>query len=339
MDYFFSLLSQLTFGLTFIDVIILLVIAFYAYEGYQVGFVTAFFDLVSFVASFVIALKSYSILGGIISSQFVFPPGFSNAIAFFIIAFLVEIIANILLRIVFRKSILEFSRDNLAVRLQKQNHYLGIIPGIFSSLIILAFLLTVIISLPSSPVLKKQVVASHLGSILVANTASVEKALSGVFGEALTETLSFLTIKPESDETISLQFTVASPSVDEGSENEMLRMVNRERSKEGLAPVTMDGTLQNLARKYSGDMLVRGYFSHYNPERESPFDRMENEGISYLHAGENLALAPSVGLAMQGLMDSKGHRANILSPQFHKIGIGVMDGGIYGKMFTQEFTD
>jgi len=42
---------------------------------------------------------------------------------------------------------------------------------------------------------------------------------------------------------------------------------------------------------------------------------------------------------MQGLMNSPGHRANILNPNFHKIGIGVIDGGIYGKMYTQEFTN
>lgn len=66
---------------------------------------------------------------------------------------------------------------------------------------------------------------------------------------------------------------------------------------------------------------------------------MENAGIKFVAAGENLALAPSTELAMEGLMNSPGHRANILSPQFGKIGIGAMQGGIYGLMFTQEFTD
>ncbi len=66
---------------------------------------------------------------------------------------------------------------------------------------------------------------------------------------------------------------------------------------------------------------------------------MDADSITYGYAGENLALAPSTELAMQGLMNSPGHRKNILSPNFTKVGIGVMDGGIYGKMFTQEFTD
>ena len=66
---------------------------------------------------------------------------------------------------------------------------------------------------------------------------------------------------------------------------------------------------------------------------------MNKANIEFTYAGENLALAPSTPLAMQGLMNSPGHRANILNPNFKKIGIGVIDGGIYGKMYSQEFTD
>jgi uncharacterized protein YkwD len=86
-------------------------------------------------------------------------------------------------------------------------------------------------------------------------------------------------------------------------------------------------------------MLQGGFFSHYDKEGRSPFDRMDDARIAYLSAGENLALAPNTDLAMQGLMNSPGHRANILSKNFGHVGIGVMDGGIYGKMFVQEFTN
>ena len=86
-------------------------------------------------------------------------------------------------------------------------------------------------------------------------------------------------------------------------------------------------------------MLKKGYFSHYTPEGLSPFDRMEKVGIVYLAAGENLALSPNADLAMQGLMNSEGHKANILSKDFGKVGIGAIDGGVYGQMYCQEFTD
>jgi uncharacterized protein YkwD len=66
---------------------------------------------------------------------------------------------------------------------------------------------------------------------------------------------------------------------------------------------------------------------------------MTESGVQYMLAGENLAYAPTVEIAHKGLMNSPGHRENILRPEFGRIGIGVIDGGIYGKMFTQNFGD
>ena len=84
-------------------------------------------------------------------------------------------------------------------------------------------------------------------------------------------------------------------------------------------------------------MFVRGYFSHYTPEGKDPFQRMHDAGVTYRTAGENLALAPTLQLAHTGLMNSPGHRANILHPQFGRVGIGILDGGRRGIMVSQEF--
>src|SRR6185503_18152883 len=73
-----------------------------------------------------------------------------------------------------------------------------------------------------------------------------------------------------------------------------------------------------------------GYFAHETPEGLSPFDRMRAANVRFLVAGENLALAPTLSLAHTGLMNSPGHRANILRPQFGRVGIGIMDGGMRG---------
>ena len=66
---------------------------------------------------------------------------------------------------------------------------------------------------------------------------------------------------------------------------------------------------------------------------------MSKRKIKFISAGENLAYAPTVEIAHQGLMNSPGHRENILRPSFGRVGIGVIDGGVYGKMFTQDFAD
>jgi uncharacterized protein YkwD len=64
---------------------------------------------------------------------------------------------------------------------------------------------------------------------------------------------------------------------------------------------------------------------------------MRAAGVTYRYAGENLAGAPSVERAHSGLMNSPGHRANILNPNFTHIGIGALNVGPYGMMFTQMF--
>ena len=155
----------------------------------------------------------------------------------------------------------------------------------------------------------------------------------------LNETLNFLTVEPKSDETIQLHYKLTNGTVDAKAEQQMFQLVNQQRVSAGLDPLIFDDSLRDVARAHSNDMFKRGYFSHYTPEGLSPFDRMQKAGINYQYAGENLALAPSTALAMQGLMNSPGHRANILSPNFHKVGIGVIDGGIYGEMYTQDFTN
>lgn len=326
-------------GLTSLDFIIIAVILFYAYEGFVLGFLLASFDLVSFILSFIIALKGYSFFGSFLANQFKMPQGFANAISFFAIALIAEVILNILFRRGLKKLHASPPIRDYMQRFQSIDHYAGLIPGTISALIILSFLLTVVISLPSSPYLKQVVTKSTIGSRLITHAASAEKTLNNVFGGALHETLNFLTIEPQSGETLKLNFTVVDPIVDPDSEQEMLAQVNMERRKAGLSAVVVDSNLRTLARAYARDMLQGGYFSHYNALGQSPFERMDAAGITYISAGENLALAPTVDLAMQGLMNSPGHKANILSPSFGHIGVGVMDGGIYGKMFVQEFTD
>jgi uncharacterized YkwD family protein len=122
------------------------------------------------------------------------------------------------------------------------------------------------------------------------------------------------------------------------NEKAMLDLVNKEREKAGLKPLAADLELVRLARMKSQDMIDKGYFSHTSPTYGSPFDMMKKAGISYKVAGENLAGASTVQQAHTSLMNSDGHRRNILNPNFDHIGIGIIEGGPYGMMFTQMFT-
>ena len=341
MMSFFEILNKVSFpglGLNWLDLIIIIVLAFYALEGYSLGFIAALLDLIGFILSFTIGLKTYSFLAELLGKIFSIPSGFSNALGFLIAAFAAEIIIGLILRkIVYSKYFSRFTiKDSL---LKNIDHLAGLLFGIFSGLILFSFLLTIIIALPVSVFLKHSVSSSRIGSFLVSKTAGFEKYLNNVFGGALNETLNFLTVEPEANEVVDLNFKTRNFSLDSSSEQTMFAIVNNERISRGFKSLAVDNKLREVARNHCKDMFIRGYFSHYTPEGLSPFDRMAQTDIGFTYAGENLALAPNVLLAMQGFMQSEGHRANILSSNFGKIGVGVIDGGIYGEMYCQEFTD
>lgn len=127
--------------------------------------------------------------------------------------------------------------------------------------------------------------------------------------------------------------------VDEREEQRMLELVNAERVNAGLRPLALDPAITAVARAHSRAMFARQFFAHTDPDGRSPFDRMAGAGIRFHTAGENLAYAPAVEQAHTGLMNSPGHRANILRPEFRRIGIGVIASDGYGRTYTQNFAD
>lgn len=120
-------------------------------------------------------------------------------------------------------------------------------------------------------------------------------------------------------------------------EQEMINLVNQARAQNNVPALTMDMSLTNVARVKAQDMIDNNYFSHNSPKYGSPFDMMKSFGIHYVQAGENIAGNQSVANAHNSLMNSPGHRKNILSPDFTHIGIGIKKGGPYGYMFSQMF--
>lgn len=118
-------------------------------------------------------------------------------------------------------------------------------------------------------------------------------------------------------------------------EQEVIRLVNAERAKAGLAALTEDWELSRVARYKSQDMHDLRYFSHTSPTYGSPFAMMRAFGIRYRTAGENIAMGYRTPQAVvAGWMNSPGHRANILNPNYTKIGVGYVADGSY---WTQHF--
>ncbi|QQY55759.1 CAP domain-containing protein [Clostridioides difficile] len=121
-------------------------------------------------------------------------------------------------------------------------------------------------------------------------------------------------------------------------QKEVVDLVNIERSKAGLNPLTLDSSISNVATKKSQDMIDNNYFSHNSPTYGSPFDMLKKFGISYKTAGENIAMGQKTPKeVVNAWMNSEGHRKNIMNPNFSKIGVGVAQksgGSIY---WTQIF--
>ncbi len=118
-------------------------------------------------------------------------------------------------------------------------------------------------------------------------------------------------------------------------EQEVIRLVNAERAKKGLSPLTYDWELARVARYKSQDMKQNGYFSHESPVYGSPFQMMKSFGIRYRTAGENIARGQASPQAVvTAWMNSSGHRANILNAAYTHIGVGYVAGGHY---WTQMF--
>ena len=119
-------------------------------------------------------------------------------------------------------------------------------------------------------------------------------------------------------------------------EKKVVELVNVERSKKGLKPLSIDWQLSRVARIKSQDMKDNRYFSHESPTYGSPFNMMKNFGISYRFAAENIAKGQKTPEAVvSSWMNSSGHRANILNANYTKIGVGYVESGNY---WTQMFT-
>ncbi|MGM0471028.1 MAG: CAP domain-containing protein [Bacillota bacterium] len=120
-------------------------------------------------------------------------------------------------------------------------------------------------------------------------------------------------------------------------EQKMVELVNQARRNNDVPPIKADNELTSIARKKSADMVKNNYFSHYSPTYGSPFDMLDRFGVKYQQAGENIAGNSSVVDAQRSLMNSQGHKENILNPNYTHVGIGIKSSEKYGYIFTQFF--
>ena len=310
-----------------IDLLLGVVMLLALWRGWQTGFLVGALQLVCLVGGLLAAYFGTPPLASALAERGWLPEPWASPAVFMAIFLLVQLLP------VIRSPALQVTGSAAIVL----NRVFGLLTGAVNGGINAMVVAALLTALPLGSQVADAARDSQVNTALSPALDWVHQRLGPIFDPALERSVQGLTVQPESSQSISLPFNVARTTDRPELEAAMLGLVNAERQRAGVRPLAADPQTVEVSRAHSRDMFARGYFSHRTPEGASPFDRLRKDGLSFRAAGENLALAPTLERAHQGLMDSPGHRANILNPAFGRLGIGIVEGGRRGLMVTQTF--
>lgn len=148
-----------------------------------------------------------------------------------------------------------------------------------------------------------------------------------------------LQVSDKMENRLQQQYGAPSDNLAQSFELQNFDLVNAERVQHNLNTLSYSSSISDTARKHSKDMANNNYFDHNNLSGESPFDRLEADGHDFNAAGENLAYGQASSIyAHQGLMNSLGHRKNILKKEFNTLGVGVDFNKNRQPYWTENYT-
>jgi uncharacterized protein YkwD len=316
--------------MNWIDILLIAIILFAVLGGLYRGFLLGSLELVGWAVSVCAGFAFYPYVAKLFEKYIPSLGVWTLPLSFILVIIIARLVLSVIINSILRATSSQVHRSAF-------NHVAGMIPGFISGLIyatiVSALLLAFPISNEFSDTARNSIVANKFGM----QVEWLNEKISPVFDKAVDQSIHKLTVEPESNEIVTLPFKTSNFKERPDLETKMLALVNEERRKVGLQPLQADMELRKVALAHSADMFERGYFAHLTPEGKDPFDRMRDAHIRFFLAGENLALAQTLPIAHEGLMNSKGHRENILRTGFGRVGIGILDGGYYGLMISQEF--
>jgi uncharacterized protein YkwD len=316
-----------------IDAAIVALIGFAIWNGYRVGAIGTFYGLATWIVSFAAAVVFQQPVASLVQELGV-SPGTSHPVSFVLVLAVIEGLFSLAGYFALQPVI---KRVHAVSWAEEADKVVGIIPSIARSLFVTGIVLSALVVSPVPTDLKAAIESSRLSRALIERIAAIQPQLASLSGQ-VAETVPLFVTKLGEDDTQKLDLpSNLTLAPDPAAERQMFDLVNEERTSRGLKALIWDESLVPIARAHSEEMFRLKYFSHQSPVNGSPFDRLKAAGIKYSLAGENLAYAQSVTVAHRGLMESQGHRENILRAEFVRIGIGVINAGAYGRMFTQMF--
>lgn len=317
--------------MNWVDAAIIGIVVVYALTGLRRGFLLGIAEVVTLCIGFVVALALFRRIGTSMALAENWRPGITQGVVFVVIWAGLELVLGLIVRRLHRRL------PESTVR-SPANRAWGLVPAGGKG-IVAAALFAGLLSQAQSGTAARDVEASQLGSRLVPAVIWLIEGAYGTFGDAIREIQDMYGPTGEVTGSKKLGYTTTDGTPDPEAEGRMLEMVNAERARLRLPMLRADSALRDVARKHSEDMLAHGYFAHDTPGGATPFDRMNDAGIHFHDAGENIAQAMTVETAHDRLMRSKGHRDNILDKDFRKVGIGAIHSKTHGTMFTQDFTN
>lgn len=316
--------------MNFLDGVLLAAFGLAVWDGARRGLSPYLAEFTAFVLSLAVAFAVFGPVA-IFASTFLHVPSSAAAVGVFLLALAAA--HGLAWPALHRWSRL------LEARLPLRARRLGSLPALATALIAAAVVVGALAALPGQTQTRTLVQGSALGSRLA--RAAAPLPMSSLLGH---QQMGQVILSGRSGEDEEAFYRLTFPGglklrADPSAEARMLAEINTVRRRNGLRPVVMDAQLRDVARAHSRDMYNRDYFSHVTPDGKTAFDRLEDAGVRFLAAGENIAFAPDVDSAEESLLASPEHRANILAPDYVRVGIGVIQAPGYEEMFTQEFAD
>lgn len=316
-----------------LDVIIILLLLVGIGMGIQRGFLRTSLDLIVLISSAFAGAILYRPISEQITSWFEVEGAGINAISLVLGALGILIVLNVIISWAISPHLMAI-RFSSMIRVADSGF--GVVPGVFYGLLFGAMVTLAVGAVSLGESVDRALADSNLADRLRTGATSATTGLARQTGMDLADFTYIVVPEEESSYRIPPSDGPDLVAV-EAHEAQIADLVNQERVERGLQPLTWDPALVPVARGHSREMLELGYFSHTSPNTGTLGDRLRAEGVSYVQAGENLAYAPSVEVAHRGLMQSEGHRANILEPSFQRIGVGVITGSDGTLMVTQIF--
>lgn len=229
--------------------------------------------------------------------------------------------------------------------LNMSNRAFGAVLALSWALFVATLVLSLLKVMPFPDSLHDAVEESRVASALTDPEFISHQAFTAISGDEilnnllnLEEVLGERSVILEHDDRIEFE-PVALEELEEAPDaaREIFELLNLARIENGEQPLAFSEALADVAVGHARAMYANGYFSHISPVTGDVGDRVEAAGIPYRLVGENLALAVTPSQVHEGLMNSPGHRENILRPEFRRVGIAAVKGPL-GFMVVQVFS-